>query len=49
MDTVEKATFVSLDVANRRIDNFEELADFTYIAHFTWNPEIIHSMYLQMP
>ena len=33
MDTVEKATFVSLDVANRRIDNFEELTDFTYIAH----------------
>jgi len=33
MDTVEKATSVSMDVANRRIDNFEELTDFTYIAH----------------
>ena len=33
MDTVEKATFVSLDVANSPINNIDTIADFTYIAH----------------
>ena len=32
IDTVEKATFVSLDVANSQ-RNIEEIADFTYVAH----------------
>ena len=30
MDTVEKATFVSLDVANSPINNIDTIADFTY-------------------
>ena len=32
LDTVEKATFVSLDVANSQ-RNIDKIADFTYIAH----------------
>ena len=45
IDTVEKATFVSLDVANSQ-RNIEEIADYTYVHMFIWNPQaIIQSMY----
>ena len=36
IDTVEKATYVSLDVANREFP-LDTIADFTYTAYVAWN------------